>query len=226
WPVLHRRDTERGARKLTVSLMTAGACSRPRVPVGEARGGNRRVERRIGGISHGQRGAKQRGEGAARRSRHAQNGRGFTSGRSRDAQRADLAARQAEAEALRAELVLMCAEAESQHSIHAAEEQALLAELSVHRDAMLASTTWRVTAPLRWLGTPSAVSEHFSELIGCPISRSLPASCVCLELRSLPSAGVTRFQRYYEPLRHPRAPGLSLAGGGKGPQFKTDARRR
>src|SRR5580692_9678644 len=36
--------------------------------------------------------------------------------------------------------------------------------------------------------------------------------CVCLELRSLPSAGVTRFPRYYEPLRHPRAPGLSLTG--------------
>ena len=33
---------------------------------------------------------------------------------------------------------------------------------------------------------------------------------ICLELRSLPSAGVTRFPRYYEPLRHPRAPGLSL----------------
>jgi hypothetical protein len=28
-------------------------------------------------------------------------------------------------------------------------------------------------------------------------------SRVCLELRSLPSAGVTRFPRYYEPLRHP-----------------------
>src|SRR6476619_3817957 len=60
--------------------------------------------------------------------------------------------------------------------------------------------------------TPSAVSEHFSELLGCPISRSLTASCVGLELRPLPSPGITRFHRYYEPLRHPSAPGLSLAG--------------
>ena len=49
-------------------------------------------------------------------------------------------------------------------------------------------------------------------MIGCPISRSLTASCVCLELRPLSSAGVTRLQRYYEPLRHPRAPGPSLTG--------------
>ena len=41
---------------------------------------------------------------------------------------------------------------------------------------------------------------------------SFATSCVCLELRSLPSTGVTRFPRYYEPLRHPRAPGLSLTG--------------
>src|SRR6266436_5389560 len=60
--------------------------------------------------------------------------------------------------------------------------------------------------------TPSAVSEHSSELIGCPISRSFATYCVCLELRSLPSTGVTRLQRYYEPLRHPKAPGLSLTG--------------
>src|SRR5208337_2505201 len=60
--------------------------------------------------------------------------------------------------------------------------------------------------------TPSAVSEHHVELIGCPISMSFATFCVCLELRSLPSAGVARFPRYYEPLRHPRAPGLSLAG--------------
>ena len=60
--------------------------------------------------------------------------------------------------------------------------------------------------------TPSAVLEHSSELIGCPISRSLTTFCVRLELRSLPSTGVTRLQRYYEPLRHPGAPGLSLAG--------------
>src|SRR5258705_6550483 len=60
--------------------------------------------------------------------------------------------------------------------------------------------------------TPSAVPEPSSELIGCPISRSLTTSCVCLELRSLPFTGVTRLQRYCEPLRHPTAPGLSLAG--------------
>ena len=60
--------------------------------------------------------------------------------------------------------------------------------------------------------TPSAVSEHSSEFIGCPISRSFAAYCVCLELRSLPSTGVTQLQRYYEPLRHPKAPSLSLAG--------------
>src|SRR6202043_2208362 len=60
--------------------------------------------------------------------------------------------------------------------------------------------------------TPSAVSEQFSELIGCPISKSLTTCCVCLELRSLPSPGVTRLQRYCEPLRHTKAPDLSLAG--------------
>src|SRR6266478_1234594 len=60
--------------------------------------------------------------------------------------------------------------------------------------------------------TPSAVSEHSSELIGGPIPRSLTTSCVRLELRSLPSPGVTRLQRYYEPLRLPTAPGLSLTG--------------
>src|ERR1700730_5856171 len=38
--------------------------------------------------------------------------------------------------------------------------------------------------------TPSAASEQFSELIGCPISASFTTYCVCLELRSLPSTGV------------------------------------
>jgi hypothetical protein len=41
---------------------------------------------------------------------------------------------------------------------------------------------------------------------------SLTTSCVGPELRPLPSPGVTRLHRYYEPLRHPKAPGLSLAG--------------
>src|SRR5437867_7065966 len=56
--------------------------------------------------------------------------------------------------------------------------------------------------------TPSAASEHLLELIGFPISRSFTTYCVCLELRSL----LTRLPRYYEPLRHPRAPSLSLTG--------------
>src|SRR5882672_8229904 len=60
--------------------------------------------------------------------------------------------------------------------------------------------------------TPSAASEQLLELIGFPISRSFTTYCVCLELRSLPSTGVTRLHRYYEPLRHPRAPSLSLTG--------------
>jgi len=40
----------------------------------------------------------------------------------------------------------------------------------------------------------------------------LTTYCVCLELRPLPSTSITRLQRYYGPLRHPSAPGLSLAG--------------
>ena len=60
--------------------------------------------------------------------------------------------------------------------------------------------------------TPSAASEHCSELLGCPISRSLTTSCVRLELRSRPSPGITRLHRYNGPLRLPRAPSLSLTG--------------
>jgi hypothetical protein len=33
-----------------------------------------------------------------------------------------------------------------------------------------------------------------------------------LEVRPLPSTGITQLQRYYEPVRHPTRPGLSLAG--------------
>src|ERR1700733_5968963 len=66
--------------------------------------------------------------------------------------------------------------------------------------------------PLLSRAMPSAVSEHSAELIGCQSPGSFTTYRICLELRSLPSTGVTRLQRYYEPLRHPRAPGLSLAG--------------
>jgi hypothetical protein len=45
-----------------------------------------------------------------------------------------------------------------------------------------------------------------------PNLRSLTTCYVCPELRPLPSAGITRFHQYYEPLRHPSAPGPSLAG--------------
>jgi len=50
------------------------------------------------------------------------------------------------------------------------------------------------------------------ELLGSsPIPRSFVASCVSFQLRPLPSTGVARLPRYYEPLRHPKRPGLSLA---------------
>src|ERR1700689_3954715 len=45
-----------------------------------------------------------------------------------------------------------------------------------------------------------------------PIHRLWAASDVNLELRLLPSTGITRLRRYYEPLRPPTRPGLSLAG--------------
>ena len=59
----------------------------------------------------------------------------------------------------------------------------------------------------------SGTSQPLMEFIG---SRQSPG-CLSrpqmgLERRPLPSTGVTRLQRYYEPLRHPGRPGLSLAG--------------
>src|SRR5689334_3373839 len=59
--------------------------------------------------------------------------------------------------------------------------------------------------------TPSATSEHYSGLLGSsPIPPSFIAFCVSFQLRPLPSPGITRLLRYYEPLRHPRRPGLAL----------------
>src|ERR1700681_330323 len=59
--------------------------------------------------------------------------------------------------------------------------------------------------------TLSATSENNLGVVRLsPISLSVVASCVRLQLRPLPSTGVTRLRRYYEPLRHPSRPGLSL----------------
>ena len=60
--------------------------------------------------------------------------------------------------------------------------------------------------------TLSATSENNWGVIR--LIANLPfvvASCVRLQLRPLPSTGVTRLRRYCEPLRHPSQPGLSLA---------------
>ena len=63
-----------------------------------------------------------------------------------------------------------------------------------------------------WHATPLEASESFLEVEGSRHSPDSPPRGVVLELRPLPSTGVTRLQRYYEPLRHPPRPGLSLAG--------------
>ena len=60
--------------------------------------------------------------------------------------------------------------------------------------------------------TPPATLEN--SLGVCRLIANLPsfvASCVRLQLGPLPSTGVTRLPQYYEPLRHPSQPGLSLA---------------
>ena len=50
------------------------------------------------------------------------------------------------------------------------------------------------------LGLPPAPHQR-----GFPISVSFATSCICLELRPLPSPPeLPGFRRYYEPLRHPR----------------------
>ena len=59
--------------------------------------------------------------------------------------------------------------------------------------------------------TPPATLEN--SLGVCRLIANLPsfvASCVRLQLGPLPSTGVTRLPQYYEPLRHPSRPGLSL----------------
>src|SRR5215831_15715970 len=71
------------------------------------------------------------------------------------------------------------------------------------------SENWAIPSLCR--ATPSATSERLVELLGSsPIFLSFVASCVSFQLRLLPSTGVTRLQRHYEPLRHPSRPGLSL----------------
>ena len=67
--------------------------------------------------------------------------------------------------------------------------------------------------PLLSRAMPSAVSEH-----SCGVDRSRnlhgPSSRIASVLNQgpFPPPAVTRLPRYYEPLRHPRAPGLSLTG--------------
>jgi len=60
--------------------------------------------------------------------------------------------------------------------------------------------------------TSSAVSEHLLVWLGFPIAMSRTASYVCLELRPLSSTSITRLLKYYGPVRHPKAPSLSLTG--------------
>jgi hypothetical protein len=79
----------------------------------------------------------------------------------------------------------------------------------------------RVSPPgtrARWRPSPEGIApsaaaaplweflDHAVNLLALGYFHNVP------EVRPLPSTGVTRLQRYYEPVRHPRRPGLSLAG--------------
>src|SRR5215467_12750633 len=70
--------------------------------------------------------------------------------------------------------------------------------------------------PAGWLAFTGRVSNPLDHYERFPITWSSPSPvlltlprflttyCVCLELRPLPSTGVTQLQRYYEPLRQPQ----------------------
>ena len=70
------------------------------------------------------------------------------------------------------------------------------------------------STPLLARATPSAVSEHSAEFIGCPISRSFTTYFVCLELRSLPSAGITRLSGTTNLSATPRRPACPSRASG------------
>jgi len=70
----------------------------------------------------------------------------------------------------------------------------------------------RSVIPSLWHSTSSAASEPSPELLGSCQSPGSRSFDVGLELRPLPSTGITRLLRYYEPLRHPIRPSLALAG--------------
>ena len=75
--------------------------------------------------------------------------------------------------------------------------------------------------PSLWHAAPLADSEPSGEFLGsCQSPWSCTASCAGLELRSLPSTGITRLRRYYGPLRHPARPDSDPRGpsvGGHAP---------
>ena len=58
---------------------------------------------------------------------------------------------------------------------------------------------------------PSAASESFSGVVRLIANLlCLPRLALHLELRPLPSTGITRLHQYYEPVRHPTRPSLLL----------------
>jgi hypothetical protein len=70
----------------------------------------------------------------------------------------------------------------------------------------------RPTLPsLRHAVPPAALEPWWADRLS-PVARSVAASCTDLELRPLPSTGITRLRRYYGPLRHPARPSLTLTG--------------
>ena len=79
----------------------------------------------------------------------------------------------------------------------------------------------RSANPSLWHAAPPVDSEPLRELIGsCQSPGSCTTSSAGLELRSLPSTGVTRLRRYYGPLRHPAGPDSDPRGpsvGGHAP---------
>ena len=86
-----------------------------------------------------------------------------------------------------------------------------IGDLLAHADQLDARIGQLETMVMKFVESNPQFWDHSGdELVIRALIVTFPTSCICLEPTLLPSTGITRLPRYYEPLRHPKAPEPSL----------------